>query len=337
VSVSNVSFSAIALCLLSVAAPGAAQESPPAPSDSSRSQSQSVAIAGPTFRTGVELVALTVTVTDVDRGLVSGLSADDFQVFEDGVQQPVTFFGMATVPLDLALLVDGSASMRNTLPLAREAAAGLLETLRPGDRASLVEFRNTVRVTQTQTAETASVVTALNAMTASGGTSLYNALYVTLRDFQLQARDDGDIRRRAIVVLSDGEDTGSLIGFDEVLDLARRSGVTIYAVALKDQAQIARQRAQQNGRRFLSRADYAMRALAEETGARAFFPDAPTDLQSVYDSIAAELASQYALGYVSRNPVRNGAWRRLLVRIANATKIRPRTRAGYFAEATRQR
>jgi Ca-activated chloride channel family protein len=292
-----------------------------------------VASSTPTFRSGVDLVALTVTVTDAQRRLIGNLTAQDFQVFEDGVQQPVTFFGLADVPVDLALLVDGSASMLQTLPLARRAASGLLQSLRSGDRASLVEFRNTVRVTQPLTADLAKVESAIEGMTANGGTSLYNALYVTLREFQAQARTSAEVRRRSIVVLSDGEDTGSLIAFDEVLDLARRTGVTIYTVALKSELQVLRQRARQNGRRYFSEADYAMRALADETGARAFFPDAAADLPGVYDTVASELASQYALGYVSRNPIRNGAWRRLVVRVAAAVQgVRPRTRTGYFAD-----
>jgi VWFA-related protein len=315
--------SSAVLCLALVAgSPCAAQDPPPA------------AASRPNFRTGVDLVALTVTVTDARRNLIGNLTAQDFEVFEDGVQQPLTFFGMADVPLDVALLVDGSASMLETLPMARRAASGLLHSLRAGDRASLVEFRNTVRITQPLTLDLASVDSAIGQMKPGGGTSLYNALYVALREFQAQARQQADVRRRAIVVLSDGEDTGSLIGFDEVLDLARRSGVVIYTVALKGENAVLRQRARQNGRRYFSQSDYAMRALAEETGARAFFPDTPTDLQGVYDTVATELASQYALGYVSRNPLRNGAWRRLIVRVAAAVQgVRPRTRTGYFADS----
>ncbi len=318
---SKVSPSAVLCLVLAAGLPCAAQDVSSTPSR-------------PTFSSGVELVALTVTVTDAQRRLIGNLTAQDFQVFEDGIQQPVTFFGLANVPLDLALLVDGSASMLDTLPMARRAAAGLLHSLRAVDRASLVEFRNTVRVSQALTSDVSKVDAAIGAMTASGGTSLYNALYVALREFQAQSRTDPEVRRRAIVVLSDGEDTGSLIGFDEVLDLARRSGVTIYTVALKSELQILRQRAQQNGRRYFSQADYAMRALADETGARAFFPDAAGDLQDVYDTVATELASQYALGYVPRNPIRNGAWRRLIVRVASAVQgVRPRTRTGYFADS----
>lgn len=332
-------FPSVALLVTVAGMPCAAQEpgSPPAPMTAALlPTAYAPSAGGPTFRTGVDLVALTVTVTDAERRFINNLSAQDFQVFEDGVQQPVSFFGLADVPLDVALLVDGSASMLETLPMARSAATGLLRTLRPKDRASLVEFRNTVRVSQPLTDDIAAVLHAIDGITASGGTSLYNALYVTLKDFQKQAGADAVVRRRTIVVLSDGEDTSSLIGFDEVLDLARRSGVTIYTVALKSETQIVRQRAQQSGRRYFSQADYSMRALADETGARAFFPDQAGDLKAVYDTVAAELAAQYALGYVSRNPVRNGAFRRLVVRVVQLPGTRSRTRTGYFADATRR-
>jgi Ca-activated chloride channel family protein len=318
------------------AVPSAAQQ-PPAPAIANGQTTVAYAAdaSRPSFTSGIDLVALTVTVTDANRRFIENLSADDFQVFEDGVQQSVSYFGMGEVPLDVALLVDASASMLPALPLARQAARGLLETLRDRDRASLVEFRNTVRIAEPMTSDRARVSDALERITAAGGTALHNALYVTLKEFQKLAAVEQVVRRRAIIVLSDGEDTGSLIGFDEVLDLARRAGVTIYTVGLKSVLQVLRQRSQQKGRRYFNQADYALRTLADETGARAFFPDGPADLRTVYDTVAAELSAQYALGYVSRNPVRNGSWRRLVVRIAEHPGTRPRTRSGYFAEARR--
>ena len=174
------------------------------------------------------------------------------------------------------------------------------------------------------------VIAALDSISAHGGTSLYNALYVMLRDFQKAASDRSTVRRRAIVVLSDGADTGSLISFDDVLDLARRAGVTVYTVAMQSRV------APPGGllpRRFLSQADYAMRALAEETGARAFFPTTGLEVRDVYDTIASELASQYAIGYTSRNAQQNGAWRHVLVRIASRPGMRSRTRTGTSRQA----
>ncbi len=298
-----------------------ATPAPPSPSES------------PSFRSGVDIVALTVTVIDTQQGYVSDLRAQDFQVFEDGVQQPVSFFGVSDVPMDVALLVDSSASMRGKLPVVQEAATGLLRMLRQQDRASLVEFRQGVRIVEPLTDDISKVVQRLQGMQPGGGTSLYNALYVSLKEFQKQARVDGRMRRRAIVVLSDGEDTSSMLSFDDVVEQARRSGVTIYTVSLKSALQLAREKTQNNGRRYFSQADYTMRALAEETGARAFFPEDEGELKAIYASVGQELAAQYAVGYVPRNPIRNGAWRRLVVKIAERPNARPRTRAGYYAAA----
>jgi Ca-activated chloride channel homolog len=306
-------------------------------------------VARPTFETSVDLVALTVTVTDNSDHYVRNLGLDDFTVFEDGVAHPVSFFGVSDVPLDLALLIDASASMQSQMAMVRQAASGLLRTLKQGDRASLVEFRDQIAIGQPMTADLARVASALDRITAHGGTSLYNALYVTLRDFQKaaadrssldMARDDPEaregvaVRRRAIVVLSDGADTGSLISFDDLLDLARRVGVTVYTIAIQPHVPLRRESPQPQ-RRFLSQADRAMRTLAEETGARAFFPTTGFEVKRVYDTIASELASQYAIGYTSRNARRDGAWRRILVRIASRPGVRSRTRTGYFAAGVR--
>ena len=285
-----------------------------------------------TFQASVDLVALTVTVTDTANQYVRNLGLDDFTVFEDGVAQPVTFFGVSDVPLDLAVLIDASASMQPQMGMVRQAATGLLRTLKAGDRAALVEFRDQIAVGQPMTDDLGLVTSAVNRIAAHGGTSLYNALYVTLRDFQKAAADRSTLRRRAIVVLSDGADTGSLISFDDVLDLARRAGVTVYTIAMPSSEPLPRA---SSPRRFLSQADFAMRSLAEETGARAFFPRTGHEVKGVYATIASELASQYAIGYTSRNPQQDGAWRRVLVRIASRPGVRSRTRTGYFAAGVR--
>jgi VWFA-related protein len=286
----------------------------------------------PAFQTGVDLVALTVTVTDTTNQYVRNLALDDFTVFEDGVAQPVSFFGVSDVSLDLVLLIDASASMQPQMAMVRRAASGLLGTLKRGDRAALVEFRDQVALGQPMTDDLPRVVAALDSISAHGGTSLYNALYVTLRDFQKAALDRSTVRRRAIVVLSDGADTGSLISFDDVLDLARRAGVTVYTVAMHSRV---RPPGGALPRRYLSPADYAMRAIAEETGARAFFPATGIEVRDVYDTIASELASQYAIGYTSRNARQDGAWRHVVVRVASRPGLRSRTRTGYFAAGAR--
>ena len=284
-----------------------------------------------TFTTGIDLVALSVTVTDAREKFVDGLQQDDFVVLEDGVRQPVSFFAAADVPLDLVLLVDGSASMADKAALAREAAGGLARSLRAGDRGAVIEFREGVRVTQPLTHDLGALGEALARITPGGGTALYTALYVALREFSPTRRPEAaQLRRRAIVVLSDGDDTSSLIGFDEVLDVARRSGVSIYTISVTSPAALARELAL--GGRRQSNGGYAMRALARDTGGRAFFPAGASALKGIYGSIAEELRHQYAIGYVPSNGARDGEWRQVLVRVTDRPGARPRTRSGYFAE-----
>jgi Ca-activated chloride channel homolog len=283
---------------------------------------------GPTFRAGVDVVALTVAVTDRDNRFIGDLEADDFLVFEDGVSQPLSFFGVADVPLDLALLVDSSASMQGQTEMVTAAASGLLQTLRPDDRASLIEFRDVVRIREAMTSDVGQVTAALAGLRPAGGTALYNALYVSLRDFARLAQENTEVRRQAIVVLSDGDDTTSLLGFDEVLEMARRSGVTVYTVGLR--SEIDRLRSAGNRRSF-SKSDHALRTLARETGGQAFFADEPAELRPVYAAIGEEFAHQYAIGYTPVNPKRDGAYRRVVVRVASRGDARTRTRSGYFA------
>jgi Ca-activated chloride channel homolog len=113
------------------------------------------------------------------------------------------------------------------------------------------------------------------------------------------------------------------------MDVAKQAGIAIYTITLKSKFSI--QQATMGGRRYFSQSEYAMRSLAQETGARAFFPTDITELAGVYNSIGEELASQYAIGYTSKNPRRDGAFRRVVVRIAEHPGAQPRTRTGYQA------
>jgi Ca-activated chloride channel family protein len=282
---------------------------------------------GTVFRTGVDLVALNVVVTDPEQKFVTGLSVDNFAVFEDGVQQELSFFASRDVPLDLALLLDTSASMADKMQTMQEAAIGFAATARSGDRVSVVDIKDTVKVLHALDDDVGAADAAIRRTVARGGTALYNGLYTTLKDMVRQRRQSGDIRRQAIVVLSDGDDTASLVGFDDVMDVAKQSGIAIYTITLK--SPYALRAASQAGGRYFSQSEFSMKALAQETGARAFFPASITELAGVYGSIADELATQYALGYTSTNPKRDGGFRRVVVRVADHPGVRTRTRSGY--------
>ena len=285
----------------------------------------------PVFRSGSALVALNVSVQDATARYVAGLQPADFAVYEDGVKQDVRFFESNAVPVDLIVLIDASSSMSDKIQMVHEAAAGFLNTLRAGDRGAVVSFANSVNVVQPLTSDRTLLDRAVHGIVAGGATALNNAVYISLKQFGRSAREDADPRRQAIVVLSDGEDTSSLVSFDDVLTLARKMGVNIYTVAL--QSKYGMQRASETGgRRYFSESDYAMKTLARETGAQSFFP-AASDLKGVYGSIATELANQYSIGYIPANGRPDGRFRRVIVQIVTRPGLRSRTRPGYTASS----
>jgi Ca-activated chloride channel homolog len=278
---------------------------------------------GPAFRGGIDLVSLNVTVSDGNSRYVTDLQQEDFSVFEDGVKQDVTFFNKTNLPIALALMLDTSASMDTKLQTAQEAAIGFVRRLRPQDLAEVIDFDNRVNIIAPFTDNAPELEQAIRKTSAGGSTSLYNAVYIALKDLKkLVAKNVEEIRRRAIVVLSDGEDTSSLLPYDEVLDLAKRSETAIYSIGLRSSDPIEN--------RGFKEAEFELRQLAQETGGRAFFPNQVADLSKIYGEISDELSSQYTVGYTSKNARRDGAWRRVVVRI-NGRQVTARTKQGYFA------
>jgi Ca-activated chloride channel family protein len=281
------------------------------------------------FRSGIDVVALNVVVTDAQQKFVNGLTAHDFAVFEDGVAQDLSFFSATHVPLDLAILLDTSASMGDKMKSVQEAAVGFASSVREGDRVMIVDIKDSTRILQPLTEDVKVATAAIDSTTAKGGTGLYNGLYLTLKELANERRTSTDMRRQAIAVLSDGDDTTSLVSFDDVMDAAKRSGIAVYTITLR--SQWALQQAMQSGHRYFSQSEYAMKALAIETGGRSFFPMAISELNGVYGSIADELANEYALGYTPKNLKEDGKYRRVLVQVMDHPGVRTRTRAGYMA------
>jgi Ca-activated chloride channel family protein len=275
----------------------------------------------PSFKTGIDVVSLNVTVA-AGQHYVTDLEQTDFNVYEDGVQQNITFFNKTNLPIALAVLLDTSASMDTKLPTAQEAAIGFAKRLRQQDLAEVIDFDNRVNILQPFTSNAQELEQAIRRTSAGGSTSLYNAVYIALKDLKKAvAKNAEEIRRQAIVVLSDGEDTSSLLPFEEVLDLAKRSETAIYAIGLRDK--------DSGGTKLFKEAEFVLRQFSQETGGRAFFPNEVSDLSGIYGQIADELSSQYTVGYSSKNPKRDGAWRRIVVRV-NRPNVSTRTKSGYF-------
>jgi Ca-activated chloride channel family protein len=289
-----------------------------------------VAQAPQVFRAGVDVVSLNVTVTDPGGRYVTDLGQEDFQVFEDGAKQDVTFFTRTQLPIALALLLDTSASMEDKLATAQEAAIGFARRLRPQDVASVIDFDSRVMILQPFPNDAPALEKAIRDTSAGGSTSLYNAVYIALNEMKkMRAKARDEVRREAVVVLSDGEDTSSLLPFEEVLELSKRSETGIYAIGLR--AKELRGAASGG----FKEADYVLRTLSQETGGRAFFPQAVSELAAIYSQIGDELASQYTLGYTSKNPRRDGQWRRIVIRVNRPNSI-ARTKQGYYAPTLNQ-
>ncbi len=294
-----------------------------------------VAASGqPVFRSGVDLVRFGVTVLDEDGDLISGLTADDFRLEEEGREQRIAYFSRGIeldrdqLPLHLGVLFDVSGSMTVDASFAKTAALRFLRGLDFAADMTLVEFDTQVRVSRFTQADFPRLVERLREQEAEGMTALYDALGVYLDGAFSQ---DG---RKLLLLYTDGADTRSRLRLSELQDLLRASDVTVYAIGFQAQR---RNMAQMRQRLRLQQ-------MAGLTGGRAFFPTSQDDLEEIYGQIREELEARYTLGYVSTDPTTDGAWRRVTVSLRGE---RPefddagiRTREGYFApyiEATELR
>lgn len=275
----------------------------------------------PQFRVGVDTVSLSLSILDEDERLVVGLPQENFTVFEDGVEQTIQFFAHGELPLKMVILLDVSVSMRERLEMAQEAAVRFVESLKPGDEVQVVEFGDRVLTLVEFTPNFSDVATAIRSTEPDGATALYNAIYISLKDLEAYRSDEVD--RRAIVVLSDGNDTRSVLGFEDVKEQARKSNVIIYAISLRaSKADLEKDK--------YRNAKFELDLLAEESGGVSYAPSQLKDLAGVYDDILEELKGQYGIGYVSTNTEQNGKWRRLQILTAEpGTKVR--SREGYYA------
>jgi len=278
----------------------------------------------PTFGTGIEIINLNLSVTDRADNYVTDLGAGDFAVYEDGIRQELSLFTHENLPISMVIMIDTSASMEEKIRTAQDAAIRFTKTLRPVDLAQVVQFNDRATTLQGFTNDHAALERAILATETSGATALHNALYIALKDL-MRDKKAGELRRRAIVLLSDGEDTASLVTDEQVLELAKKSEISIYAISLR------KNRPRDRARQAFSQAEYVLTALTRETGGRVYFPASLGELDAVYDRIAEELRTLYSVGYVSSNERKDGKWRRIVVRVADRDGLTVRHKLGYYA------
>ncbi len=281
------------------------------------------------FRTSVDQVVLYVSVYGTDNQLVSDLVAQDFSIFENKVQQEMTYFGLDDVPSTIGIVMDSSGSMRGKVELVNGATSSFLNMNNPQNELFLVEFKDEVSLEEDFTRDPEDIRDSLDNIIISGGTALYDAIYLGVE----KARQGAE-PKRALLVFTDGEDKDSFYEYEDVLEKIQEAEVQIYVVAFLDS-----QLSQDKGffglfKSERQKVEREITTLAETTGAKAFFPTDIKELDDVFATIAREIRNQYRLAFVSSNKVLDGSWRQIDVVVKGAREkgLKVRSKKGYYAK-----
>jgi len=276
-----------------------------------------------TIRKTVNEVNVVFTVTDKHGRYVKDLGKSDFKVIDDSkpAEEVKDFRNQTDLPLQVGLLVDASNSVRDRFKFEQESAIEFLnQTIRPKyDAAFIVGFDVTPEVTQDFTDNTESLSRGVRLLRPGGGTAMFDALYFSCRDKLLKAPRTGPLRR-AIVLLSDGEDNQSHVTREEAIEMAQRAEVIVYTIST-------------NISGMKGKGDKVLERIADATGGRAFFPFQLRDVANAFAEIQDELRSQYAVSYKPADFRADGKYRTIEIVAADRKNLHVRSRRGYFAPA----
>jgi Ca-activated chloride channel family protein len=282
------------------------------------------------------LVNLQVRVIDRNNRPVNDVSKDEFHVFEDGVPQKVEFFSREEVPISYGLVVDNSGSMRPLLKQVIDATKTLINENKPGDETFLLRFVDSgdIKLLQDFTANKDDLFDALDDMHTEGGqTAIIDAVYLAAEHTaEYKKKDAGnDRRRRAMILVTDGEDRSSYYHVTQLFDYLRENDVQIYVIGftseLDSDGGFIRKSSKEKATDLINK-------LATETGGRAFFPTSLSDLPGIANEITKDLRTQYVISYYPTNSKRDGTFRQIKVQIADTGKRDHRialTRSGRVA------
>jgi len=285
------------------------------------------------LRIETEEINLNVRVIDANNRPIQNLNQSHFRIYEDNVLQPITGFTIAEVPVNYALVVDNSRSLRSQLGKVIEAGKIIVGTNRPKDESTVVRFvsADKIEVVQDFTSNKSSINNALDNLFVEGGqTAIIDAVYLTAKRLEQyeKSHNKADIKRRALILISDGEDRASSYSEQQLFELIRKSDVQIYAVGLINNLSNApgsgKENRHEKAKAFLTR-------LAEETGGKAYFLNTIDELPQIASDISGELRRQYLISYAPTNQERNGTFRNIKVDIAESANKEKRiaiTRTG---------
>jgi Ca-activated chloride channel homolog len=282
---------------------------------------------GYTIGVSVDMVVMYTSVFDKQGHFVAGIKKDNFKLFEDGVQQTLSSFSQEDVPVNMGILLDLSGSMRGKIDQVNKAALAFIRASNPRDQVFLIGFNDEVELLQDYTSDIDEITDALENTVVTGGTALYDSIYLGIQKAQAGSRP-----KKAVVVITDGEDRDSYYKLDELLAKVQEADVQVFSVGflddVPDKGLFGRW-----SKTAPEKARDALLRIAEETGGKAFFPTKLTDIHTIVTEIATDLRSQYSLAYLSSNAARDGTFRRVKIELGGQgiTNISVRYRRGYYA------
>ncbi len=271
----------------------------------------------------VDLVAVTATVTDSQNRPVTNLRPEQFQIWEDKVEQLIESFSAEDVPISVGVIFDVSGSMAHKIGTARDAAVTFLRNGNPRDEYFLVEFSNEAAVTQEFNTDMARLQQHIAFASAQGKTAMYDAVYLAL-----QTLKRGSNPRRALLLITDGGDNHSRYTASEIKELLKEKDVQVYAIGIEEFGA------------FKPTGHAVLEELAEASGGRAFFVDSVENLEDICVNVAQLLKSQYVLGYRSTNLAKDGKWRKIRVKVKppkGISHLSIRSKLGYYASTSEAR
>ena len=315
------------VCLVTLAGMISAQNSnPPSAPSTSTGTSAPNAIAPQTdgssayvFRKKVEEVILHATVVDDQNHPLLGLARSNFEVIEDGKPQEMTSFRTERVPVALGILIDNSGSMLPKRAKVNEAALQLVDASQPEDRIFIVNFGEGAFLDQDYTQDVGKLRAALLRVETRGSTALYDAIIAAVHHLN----QTSPLQKKVLLVVTDGADNASQATFQQVLhELQSKNGPVLYTIALEQN-----ERRDEANRQSLS-------TLSEQTGGAAFFPSSLDEVQSIANTIAQDIRSQYVIGYRSSNPDTPGTYHSIQLQVLDGSlQLRAVTRSGYYSES----
>lgn len=274
------------------------------------------------IRVKTDLVSLTLTVTDPYGRYVSGLGKNAFTIFDNNQAQEITYFSDADAPVSVGILFDVSGSMSgDKINKARKALERFIGTSHPSDEYFLIAFNSRAQLLMDRTRDGEALLRKLTLVRPKENTALYDAVYLGV-----ERVTRGTHQKRAMLIISDGQDNASRYNFGEVRRLMKESDVVTYSVGIMDRGDSASSLGMQ-GQAFLDE-------LSSVTGGKSFYPQTDIEMDEIFERIALELRNQYSIGYIPKDFQPDGKWRKVKVKVnppRGLPRLTVRSREGYYA------